>query len=194
MRKLENRDPYLYPSTDVLINKFDIKDEKKLQEVEAFIFSLKSAEPLPKGDFDYQHLKDLHKHFFGEIYTWAGEERTIDLVKGDSYFAHFKYISNWLDKLFKMLKQEDLSNLPVNELSQRLSYYFNEINAAHPFREGNGRVQRSFCELITNTVGYTLDWSLIKREAYLEASIQGMRGNYMPMASLFSQIINPLKT
>jgi cell filamentation protein len=65
-------DPYVYPSTDILINKFGIKDMEGLQEVEGTIFALKNTQPLPEGSFDYDHLKAIHKHFFSDIYEWSG--------------------------------------------------------------------------------------------------------------------------
>jgi len=94
----------LYPQSSVLINRFDIKNQNRLQEVEGLIFGLKNLEPFPKGQLDYDHLKAIHKHFFGEVYVWAGEERTIDIAKGNSYFAHKQYITTEINKLFKRIR------------------------------------------------------------------------------------------
>ena len=47
-----------------------------------------------EGNLDYNYLKAIHRHFFSKIYPWAGEERTIGIAKGGSYFAHTGYAVN----------------------------------------------------------------------------------------------------
>ena len=190
-----DQDPYLYPNSLVLINKFGIKDAVQLQEVEGFIFASKLPLQLPSGNFDYKHLKAIHYYFFNEIYEWAGQERVIDIAKGDCYFGHKQYITSELHKLFVRLEKENyLRELKPDLFCQRLSYYFNEINAAHPFREGNGRTQRAFCDLITERACYELNWSSVNREEYLDASISGfLKGDYNKMESIFKKIISPLQ-
>lgn len=191
-------DPYVYPGTNILINKFGIKDDaEKLNIIEGRLFVLKSQEPLPHGSFDYDHLKAIHKHFFADIYDWAGQERIVDIAKENSYFGHIAYISGELTKLFNNLKKENyLQNLDHPEFCKKLSYYFNEINAAHPFREGNGRTQRAFCDMLAKEAGYLLDIKLLNhnRDEYLQASIDGfLRANYTPMEKIFQKVILPLE-
>jgi cell filamentation protein len=49
-----------------------------------------------------------------------------------------------------------------------LAHYLSEINAIHPFREGNGRVQRLFISQLAKQAGYTLDYSALGQdEIYL---------------------------
>ena len=58
-----------YPDTTVLINKFDIHDEEKLNEVESVLASVRYAEWLnaPKADsFDFKHYKAIHHFLFSE--------------------------------------------------------------------------------------------------------------------------------
>jgi len=72
-----------------------------------------------------------------------------------------------------------------------LSYYFNEINAVHPFREGNGRTLRAFSFLLVKQAGYQVDWQQIDKEAYTKANIAGFQGNYGPMTELLKEITIP---
>lgn len=187
-------DPALYPESSVLINKFDIRDQDSLQQMEGFIFGIKTLEPLPLGNFDYDHLKSIHKHFFADVYSWAGQERTIDIAKGDCYFGHKQYITNELNKLFKKLQADNLlSNCPQEEFCKKLSYYFNEINAAHPFREGNGRTQRAFCDLLAQQSDYHINWNKMDQDEYMQASISGfLQGDYIAMENIFKKIITQL--
>ena len=187
----EFSDPYLYPGTQVLINKFNIRDPGELSRIEAVVFQTNKTLPLPKGNLDYNHLKAIHKHFFADVYAWAGEQRTVDIAKGNSYFAHTTYIGNDVDKLFLKLKNDNyLEGLNKKDFCERLSFYFNEINAAHPFREGNGRTQRAFCELISEKAGYITQWSLVDEKEYIQASISGfLQGDYEAMKSVFENIV-----
>jgi cell filamentation protein len=189
----ELTDPYLYPDVPVLKNKFNIKDEESLQKIEGLIFTLRYKDPLPKGELDYSHLKAIHFHFFHQVYEWAGQERTVDIAKGNSYFCHVQYITQELNKLFLKLKSDKyLNNLLPHDFCKKLSFYFNEINAAHPFREGNGRTLRAFCDLVAEQAGYHFDWHQVSSDEYIEASIAGfLHGDYNAMETIFKDIIEP---
>jgi cell filamentation protein len=183
-------DPYLYPDTLTLINKFNVKDPAKLQQLEATFFLSKKSEPLPAGQFDFNHLKSIHYHFFHDLYEWAGQERTIDIVRGDDYFAHKEFIASSLNKLLSKLQKDNLlQNLPLTEFCEKLSFYFNEINAVHAFREGNGRTQRAFCDALAEQAGYLLDWTQVNPYEYTRASILGFQnGDYDSMRLIFEGI------
>ena len=60
-----------YPGTAVLINKFDIRDEAKLNEVETVLVSARSAEwmELPKADSFDLPITRLPTIFCSLIYT-----------------------------------------------------------------------------------------------------------------------------
>ena len=76
----------------------------------------------------------------------AGQEkvRTVDIAKGNM-FCNVRFISSQADVIFSGLKEEHyLAGLDEDMFIKRLAYYFSEINALHPFREGNGRSQREF--------------------------------------------------
>ena len=69
---------YCYPGSDVLMNKFNIKDGGKLQEIErkmsyTGIIDLRDN-PL-KGVLDLKYLQRIHRYVFGDIYSWAGQIR-----------------------------------------------------------------------------------------------------------------------
>ena len=73
-----------YPDTTVLINKFDIRDEKKLNEVESVLSSARYAEweNASKADsFDFEHYKAIHHFLFSDLYDRAVEVRTVNISK-----------------------------------------------------------------------------------------------------------------
>ncbi|WP_421692543.1 Fic family protein [Xenorhabdus bovienii] len=59
----------------------------------------------------------------------------------------------------------------------------------HPFREGNGRVQRLFFEHLALSAGYELDWQDIEVTEWINANIDGVFVNYEPMKIIFKRII-----
>lgn len=78
---------YCYPNTNILINKLNIQDQDELHLAEADITSqrinqIKKSGWIP-GDFDINHLKAIHRHIFQDIYSWAGEIRTVDIAKSN---------------------------------------------------------------------------------------------------------------
>ena len=68
-------------------------------------------------------------------------------------------------------------------------YYFCEINALHPFREGNGRSQRKFIRELALNTGYIIDWSKLEADEMLEASIYSFNEDNSKMEKLFYKII-----
>lgn len=178
---------YFYPGTHVLCNKLGIQDAVVFREAEREITSLNLAEikehPV-KGKYDFAHLKAIHKKLFGDIYTWAGKIRTVNIAKGN-LFCNVDYIATFADKLFSELKAEDyLLHCPTDKICARLAYYLGEINTMHPFREGNGRTQRAFIESLALAAGYYLDFSVVTPEQMIEASARSFELDYAPMEAL----------
>lgn len=66
-----------------------------------------------------------------------------------------------------------------------------EINAVHPFREGNGRTQLTFLSLLTHNAGLPFSDEELVRERVLDAMIQSFDGNEQPLADLIMDIISP---
>ncbi|SDX38911.1 cell filamentation protein [Marininema mesophilum] len=167
---------YLYPGTEVLINLADIKNQAELTRYESIVTAQSLAElkiePID-GDFDGEHLRQIHYHIFKNVYPFAGEFRQVDISKDHTYFCKVKHIEYELEKLFSKLKAEKLlQGLSLEEFARRSAYYFGELNMIHPFREGNGRVQREFIRCLGLNTGYLINWDLIISKLMVDASIQ----------------------
>lgn len=74
-------------------------------------------------------------------------------------------------------------------MARALAHYLGEINAIHPFREGNGRTQRAFVNQVALMNGFYLDFSLITDKEMLEASHHSFFADDSKMESLFLKII-----
>jgi fido (protein-threonine AMPylation protein) len=71
-------------------------------------------------------------------------------------------------------------------------YYLGEINAIHPFRDGNGRAQREFINHLAYKNGYCINWKNISRTEMLEASIEAFHSE--EPTKLSTLIIKALQT
>ena len=63
-----------------------------------------------------------------------------------------------------------------------------EINATHPFRDGNGRTQRLFCELLAERAGYFVDFSNVEREQMYQVMTASFNADEVPLADLLERI------
>lgn len=169
---------YCYKNSDVLINKLDIKENKKLEEFErkivlAKLYELRQNNQI--GNFDIEHFVGIHKFLFEDIYPFAGLFRTENIAKGNFSFAEWEYIEDELKKLLNQLKEENyLQNLDRNTFIKRLSYYMAELNVLHPFREGNGRTIREFIRQLAYKNGYVLNLKNINPKDMLHACIRSV--------------------
>lgn len=183
---------YCYPNSDVYINKLNIRDPKVLENAEIELTMIRSIElrenPIV-GNWDLNHLKEIHKYIFQDIYPFAGKIREENIAKGNFQFANYMYIESMAKKLFQDLKSEKyLEGLKKESICERLSYYLSEINALHPFREGNGRTQREFIRTLALKNGYSLDWSKVDKETLMNAFIQSTVDT-KPLENLLNEII-----
>jgi cell filamentation protein len=58
----------------------------------------------------------------------------------------------------------------MEPFASRAGYYLGEINAAHPFREGNGRAQREFIRELGSNAGFEIDWGRVTQQQMVAAS------------------------
>ena len=183
---------YCYPDSTVLKNKLNIKDKDIFFKAEREITSLRTTQALVnpiEGNFDEEHLKKIHHFLFSDIYEWAGEIRTINISKGNS-FCQALYIEDFLKKLFKELKNENyLEGLSREDMVKRLSYYLGEINAIHAFREGNGRTQSLFVTYLARKNGYDLQFANVDAQDMIDASYNSFIGDYDLMDSLIDKCL-----
>lgn len=169
-----------YSDTTVLINKFDIRDEEKLNEVESVLASARFAEWLnaPKASsFDFEHYKAIHHFLFSDLYDWAGQIRTINISKKGTKFTSTENIETQATLIFKRLKKCNyFKELARDEFIDEIVDFYCVTNALHPFREGNGRTQRVFLTQLIRNAGYDINFADMDTELLLIATIQAANG------------------
>ncbi len=198
MARYDAADAYVYPGTTVLRNKADIRDHDALDAFEADATAVRMLELLNQpiaGCFDFLHLCGLHRHLFQDVYEWAGEVRTVDISRDNSRFAHAPMIERYLaGELGKLATENELRGLVPERFVARLAHYMGEINAAHPFREGNGRTQRVFCTLLAEQAGYFIDFETVDQARMYEVMIASFNSNSQPLETLLLEITSIIDT
>ena len=190
-------DPYVYPGTTVLKNIPGIRNQEILDRFEADRVGQRSLELIERplsGLFDIEHLQGIHRYLFQDVYEWAGDFRTVDIAKGNSYFAHVPYIESTLKGVFGELSEErHLRGLNQERFASRLAQILGTLNAVHAFREGNGRAQREFVRELAYKNSYWIDWNKVSREELYQASDASfMRGDNTFFEKLLRRAIEPI--
>ena len=107
-------------------------------------------------------LQQIHAYLFGGLYDFAGKIRTKTISKGNTLFCLAEHLHNYL---------KTVEAMPESTFDEIVDKYV-EMNAAHPFMEGNGRSTRIWLDLIfKKQLKLCVDWSKINKKDYLEAMI-----------------------
>ena len=165
-------DDYYIPGTDVLRNKFisaanpygepDRKKFSQLEEQRArFRLMELKTNPL-RGQFDYDHMKAIHRHIFQDIYEWAGQERTAPegymYKEGHAYYPAGPMPAAAAEREYaKIAASNYLRDMARNEFVAEFAERWGELNVVHSFREGNTRSQFVFFSQLSEQAGYHLD-------------------------------------
>jgi len=144
------------------------------------------------GNFDIRHLRLIHRYIFQDVFPWAGDFREVMTSRTGSFgFPPPQFIIPSLEKLFTDLRLENhLKSLDRETFATRAVHYLGELNAVHPFREGNGRTQREFIRQLALTAGHPLSWKNITKEENDEASrISFATGNTAGLAAILHKCL-----
>jgi len=182
-----------YEGTTVLINKFGIKDDAKLDMVERDITSALIAKAyieIPFEDVDFDFYKNLHYYVFSDIYEWAGKIRNVDMSKKGTRFCPPEKIETRGRAIFEYLsKKSYFTALADEEFVKEFTELYCRLNYLHPFREGNGRVQRLFLSMLLKNMEKSIDFSKIDTDLLMIATIKAVSGDVFMLCDIFRQHI-----
>lgn len=137
-------------------------------------------------------LASWHRRWLRSVFAWAGAERTINVSKDGFAFA----TATCLAELLLAFQHEQLDVLitcrssNIDELLNALSSVHVELILIHPFPEGNGRIARLLCYVMSvqamiGPLGYT-SWDQTANHCFA-AIPAGTRLDLEPMNHLFRQ-------
>ncbi len=164
---------YCYSGTDTLVSlsekhKFNtmydrlVSDNKVIELNEKLESkSVKSIKP---------DIKEIHKKMFDSVYSWAGETRKVSIPIRLGKFCEPENIDKELKSINRDLKRNKyFKNFSQEKFVEQSSQMYKKLNFIHPFREGNGRVQRHFLKEVSHKAGFELDLNNLPKEEYLKA-------------------------
>lgn len=222
------QDYYCYTNTNVLKNELGIKDREHLIQVEKRVVMLKMyilREKMRNEFLEYDYSDDckkifkfkkdtlesiltverymlIHKKMFDELYSFAGEFRTVNISKDTFVFAGHMFIQEQAYNIFKEMNTEFIKLLVANEnilkrnkinfkkkeinikkkqlkqeLARLITKYLADLNVLHPFREGNGRATREVFREIAYIFGYLFTLKNIPTEEFMNAMKKSVYDN-----------------
>lgn len=177
----------------MLINKLGIRDQKQLDENETLITSVKTLQielqPIAAAP-DFAYLKALHRTLFEELYDWAGQMRTINMSRLRTAFCPAEQIESTAQAIFAHLSaQTYFRNLPRTTLIDEMADLYDSLNYLHPFREGNGRVQRLYFRQLARWIGHTLNFVAVDSDRMMIATIHASAGIMDGLRQIFDEIL-----
>lgn len=199
-------DPYCYPGTDVLINKGEYRVQAELNKFEAdavfLAFAALKINPIT-GPFVARRLQETHRRIFGNVYPWAGELRKGIGMMAKTRASGFQVtygpsenVPGALAITFAALKAEnELLGLDANAMAKRLAFYYSELDAIHPFRDGNSRTLRAFISDLAQSAAYRLDWAPTaqtaeqRRRLFHARDLAVMHGDTSELMQIFSFLL-----
>jgi len=184
--KYECATPHLIEGTDVLKNKAGITDRKELDKFETAMFHIRAVD-VPKGDLSTDHLKKIHAHLMQDVYEWAGKFRDVPTARGGSKFCMPQYITQETDKATKSFDLAKLKTLKPKEFANKLAEIVGDLNATHPFLDGNGRTVRVYAEQIAEKAGYDLAIDKLRGDSWNKAAEKSFHGDNRLLAGVLSR-------
>lgn len=170
---MNRKDPYLYDDVPILRNLPGIKNSEELKQAEGDLTRMSMGIVYAKEyeKFNTDTLCDIHRTIFGGLYDWAGEFRTIPIMKpeevlgGDTVrYAAPSEIKKQLD-----MASKEIARIKPTGAKKDIVFKIVRITAAiwqtHPFREGNTRSVVAFSVLLAAKLGVELDYELFARHA-----------------------------
>ncbi|MDR1337853.1 MAG: Fic family protein [Rickettsiales bacterium] len=184
---------YTDPKTGVLKNKQNISDSESLLFFESAAAAARlkelAAKPI-KVKFANDLLK-IHSYLFQDVYNWAGEVRKVEISKGGRQFLSMHSFPQAFAFMGSLLAEYE--KIPAGDqraIAGKLAEILDNINFLHPFREGNGRVQREFIRTLALQKGYELNLNPMDDQSVYDRYMDGtINGKVSELAELIWELL-----
>jgi len=186
-----SKDPYVYAGTDVLENLANIRNKDALDKFETDL-AIIEIDHLKKENFEIRSIFDflkIHKIIFSDVYSWAGELRTIDIYKAEPIlggksidYVFASYLKTALEELDNEFQEVKWSQISSREKLEKITYFISEFWHIHPFREGN-----------TRTTAMALYFLIKKANLHVNIDFLNQNGKYFRNALVLSSLYTDKK-
>ncbi|WMJ83179.1 Fic family protein [Oscillospiraceae bacterium MB24-C1] len=175
-------DPYLYPGSEILKNKQNVRDQELLNDIEANFVGLriKSLMENPMdGDYDFAHLCKIHHWIFQDVFEWAGMPRIINIEKPELAlsglsveYSDYRDIQSDAQRVLDNMRSVKWYELDDKSMANEFSKHMAQLWRTHGFREGNTRTVVTFCCLFARSNKIPLEPALFeKHSTYVRSAL-----------------------
>lgn len=181
----------------LLLNLPGITDPQEMNVVETDLLKdlyIQIFDNFPE-ELTFQKLCHWHGAWLGNVYSWAGQTRTVDMSKPNIRFASPRQIPKLAEEFETRYLTcfAELPDLDDKKLIAFLAKAHVEFILIHPFREGNGRISRLLLDVMVTKAGaqpldYTL-WDKYK-DFYFKAIQAGLNDDYQYMERLIRDVLD----
>ncbi|WP_342773416.1 Fic family protein [Pelagibacterium montanilacus] len=110
--------------------------------------------------------------------------------QGGNWFCYPENIEAEMARLFGWAEGRDwFVGHPRERFVRELAHFIAELNAIHPFREGNGRTQFAVMSILTEVSGYGFNADALEPAVALDAMIQSFGGDNRNLERLVHALI-----
>lgn len=183
----------------VLANKLGIQSVEDMDDLELELLHRLYEEVLvkhlPNRVLTVEDLKTWHRRWLGNVFEWAGQERSVNMGKDGFMFAASAQIPRLLADFERscLARWTPCNDMGTDALVDAIAVTHVEFILIHPFREGNGRLSRLLADVMAVQSGQLpLDYSTwnANKLAYYQAIHQGLQMEYAPMKRLVAQALD----
>lgn len=187
-------DAYLQDDGRTLRNLVGARNPSELRYIEDALVEARALalrEHALPATYDLDGLRSIHRHLFQDVYEWAGEARTVEIRKGDVFFAPAARIEDSMREVADFVAATDnLRDVAPADVAHSLADVYAVVNHVHPFREGNGRTQREYLTALARESGHHVDWLGISGAENDYASHAAREGDRSPMRAMFERAVS----
>ncbi|MBP9729640.1 MAG: Fic family protein [Gammaproteobacteria bacterium] len=182
----------------ILRNRLGLRSQAALDQAERLSLEMTQTRLLElytrNHRFTAADLCKVHALWLGDIYTWAGHYRQVNLSKDGFLFAAAHQVPHLMQQYeVRFLKRYTpccFKNL--DEVASAIAITHAELILIHPFREGNGRLARLFANLMALQAGLPfLDFKTFveERPFYIAGIQESLEVQYERLTALFKTVI-----
>ena len=186
-----DEDPYCYAGSRTPVNRLNIRDanvlETRIRDVVAIRIAELEAHPITRR-ISSDYLRSIHRHLYGDIFSWAGEYRDTDYsdCPADCRAMH---IEGCVAELLKDAENRDFfSDSP--SLSEDLAHLISELSAISPFRVGSQVCILVLANIIAEMNGRYLDYSKASESLMDIAIRRGINGDASLLSEMMAKILD----
>jgi cell filamentation protein len=170
---------------------------EQVASISAVRLEQQQREPV-SGQFNVAHLQAIHNATFRDIVADAGLLRETGLSKaqpdGRVVYLESESIRSGLNGISARIDQYNrFKDLPKEDWSKAIAATYSDLNAVHPFRDGNERVAREFVRQLGKEAGFDVDYTKVDPAQWKDATSKSFDGKQAPLAAVFASISEPTK-